>query len=113
MSPALAVLEDFSTYDLSRVAQALVEVAEERPTAPALHALRGACIARLSWDMAYRQCWADPTFLPRYLFLRQAIVTGAGGEHTTVALAIPVIDQLVQDAVRLEYSFNPTDRSER
>lgn len=104
MSPA--VLEDFHTYDLARVTAALAEAADEYPETPATQALRAACIRRLSWDHAYRDPWADPTFLPRYLYLRQAITTQApGGERATVTAAIPVLDTIVQDAVRLEQTF--------
>lgn len=67
-------LGSFSSYELGKVADVFRERVTEHPHAPAVHVLRAACLASLIVDQRFSDPWADPTFLPRFQWLRDQLV---------------------------------------
>lgn len=69
----MATLGDFASYDLGRVLEALEADVAELPDQPSGPALRRAFTKLVSWNHHHRTCWDDPTFLARYLWLREQL----------------------------------------
>lgn len=67
-------LTAFSSYELGKVAEAFRAKVTEHPQAPAVHVLRSACLAALIVDQRFSEPWDDPTFLPRFQWLRDQLV---------------------------------------
>ena len=85
---------DYTAYELARVAEFVAERAKAYPEAPAPMVLRSAMIARLSWDHAFPDAFADPSFFERFTELRRHVIS-AGCQH---AADLPPILQAAADA---------------
>lgn len=104
-APVDAQLAEFTSWELGEIRDALERVAAEHPAAPAVGALRAACVKHLVWDHYYRDCWSDPRFTPRLAFLRAAILDGITGPDIEfpVAHAVPRLTALLGQLEAIEH----------
>lgn len=100
----------FTSYDLGRVLEALRAARAEHPDQPPNHAFRAACIDLLPFDHRWRECWADPTFLPRYQWLRAAL---AIADSADLLKPIARLEQLVADAIAADAANDDPDARSR
>lgn len=68
----------FTSYELGKVADAFRARISEIPHVTAGPTLRAACVDHLLVDQRYQDAWTDPTFLPRYTWLRSNLEAAAG-----------------------------------
>lgn len=92
-------LGNFSSYELGKVADVFRERIAETKHASATHVLRSACVDHLIVDQRYATPWDDPSFSPRYSWLRAELERAAGKPLIQVeALAVvEAIDLLVAE----------------
>lgn len=93
MAPA-AGPADFPSYDLGMVISDVERTAAAFPLSPATSALRSSCCRNLRWDQYSDGPWDDPTFPPRFEYLRQFAVDEAGHSLAVTDL-VPVLHQLL------------------
>lgn len=94
-------LGTFTSYELGKVADAFRARIEELPHAPAGPTLRSACVNHLLVDQRYQDAWTDPTFLPRYSWLRDNL-QAADGRPLAKCEARDVVDAIDALVAKLE-----------
>lgn len=89
----------FSSYELGKVADVFRARITEAPHVAANHVLRSACVEHLIVDQRYQDAWSDPTFPPRFAWLRHELEEAAGKPlHEVEARAVvEAIDLLVAE----------------
>ncbi len=92
-------LGNFSSYELGKVADVFRERISETKHTSAAHTLRAACVSHLIVDQRFPDPWGDPTFLPRYSWLRSELERAAGKPlHLVEAVSVvEAIDLLVAE----------------
>ncbi|MBY0397550.1 MAG: hypothetical protein K2X91_13935 [Thermoleophilia bacterium] len=101
MSPV--ELADFTSYDLGRLHTALAEVVAERGRdVYGTHQLWGRAQDLLPWDQRYRRCWDDPTFGPRYQWLRARLLPETAGHDYPLGSIVDAHAELVAEQVALD-----------
>ena len=83
-------LADFNSYDLDMVIADVAKAATLFPLSPATGVLRSACVRNLRWDNYCNGPWDDPTFGPRFLFLRGFVVDPLGASLPASAALAPL-----------------------
>ena len=73
MNAAEFPIEDFTSYELGKLLEVVVDQAAHFPEAPAFMVLRFAAQKSLLWDQARRDPFADPSFVARYTALRDLL----------------------------------------
>lgn len=87
-------LGDFTSYELGKVAGVFRDRIAETKHASASHVLRAACVDHLIVDQRYGTPWADPSFQPRYAWLRAELERAAGDKPLHLVEALAVVEAL-------------------
>lgn len=95
----MTTLGDFASYDLGRVLEAVRGELAEHPDNYAGSALRASFVKYASWDYRWRNCWADPSFLARYTWLREQLAIDTSPQLADV---VDVLARLVDERVALD-----------
>jgi hypothetical protein len=88
-------MSEVTAYELQAVLTHAERVATDRPLTPAAHVLRLAAARNLRFEAAeYLSPWSDPTFLPRYEWIRDE--TGlAESQRMSIRDFIPKLKTLI------------------
>jgi len=96
-------LTGFSSYDLGRLLEELQAEVKDHREAPASTALRHAAVRNLTWDQRYSSCWADPSWLERYTWLRAYMIDpNLAAPVPPLATVLPRLVELLADRMALE-----------
>lgn len=96
-------LADFTSYDLGRLHTALGSVAEDLGRdSYGIHVLWGKAQELLPWDHRYGRCWDDPSFRPRYQWLRDRLVPEDAKHDYPLGHIVNALGELVAERVALD-----------